>query len=100
MKYLKIEDNRGLFSVDGRSWLPIDAINKEHLLVLIDKVLSDDFEMDEFRKDGLANQAHQIIYKNLYDKFRELQSNRSRFKDESESMYKAAIEKYGRKNGV
>jgi len=69
-------------------------------LVLIDKALAGEFEMDEFRKDDLANQAHQIIYKNLYEKFTDLKSNRNRFKDESEALYKAALEKYSRKDSV
>lgn len=100
MKYLKIENNTGHFSLDGQAWFPIDAINKDHLFTLIDKALMDDFEMDEFRKEGLANQAHQIIYKNLYDKFNELKSNKNRFKDESEALYKSAIEKYGRNDAA
>jgi hypothetical protein len=100
MRYLKIEDNRGIFTVDGTKWFSIDTIGKEHLLLLIDRALSVDFEMDEFNKETLANQAHQIIYKSLYDKFKELQSNKSRFKDESESMYKAAIDKYTKPDAV
>jgi hypothetical protein len=100
MKYLKIESDRGFFTVDGTRWLSIDTIGKDHLLSLIDKALSVDFEMDAFSKDTLANQAHQIIYKSLHDKFKELQSNKSRFKDESESMYKAAIDKYSKTDAV
>jgi hypothetical protein len=97
---LKIEDNRGFFTVDGQIWAPIDAIGKDQLLNLIDAALSDDFEMDEFRKDNLANQAHQIIYRNLYEKFSELKNSRSRFKDESQALYKSAIEKYRKQDAV
>lgn len=94
MKYLKVEDNKGNFSLDGQAWLPVDSINKDHLLALIDKALTDEFEMDEFRKEEMRNQAHQIIYRNLYEKFKDLNAKRSRFRDESEALYKAAIEKY------
>ena len=94
MKFLKIEDNKGFFAVDGKTWSPIDQINKEHLLELLERVLSDNFEMDAFDKEKLGNQAHQIIYKNIYEKFLELSKNKSRFKDESEAYYKEAIEKY------
>ncbi|MGO9138149.1 MAG: hypothetical protein ACLQBC_10845 [Syntrophales bacterium] len=94
MKFLKIEDNKGYFSLDGTTWNPIDEINKEHLLKLLDLSLSDDFEMDDFEKEKVGNQAHQIIYKNIFEKFSDVSKNRSRFKDESEVLYKAAIEKY------
>jgi len=94
MKFLKIEDNKGFFAVDGKTWSPIDQINKEHLLQLLERALSDNFEMDNFEKEKLGNQAHQIIYKNIYEKFVELGKNKNRFKDESEAYYKEAIEKY------
>ena len=56
--------------------------------------MSDDFEMDVFDKEKIGNQAHQIIYKNISEKFSDLSKNRSRFKDESEALYREAIEKY------
>ncbi len=96
MKFLKIEENKAFFAVNGKDWISIDQINKEHLLELLDRVLSEDFEMDAFDKDKLGNQAHQIIYKNIYEKFLELSKNKNRFKDESESYYKEAIEKYSK----
>ena len=94
MKYLKIDDNKGHFTTDGFSWLPIDQIDKNQLLKLLDFALEEDFEMDEFSEKHLANQAHQIIYKNIYEKLTELRENRTRFKDKSEALYKTAIEKY------
>jgi len=95
MKFLKIKDNKGYYLVGEDNWNLIDQINKEHLLKLLDHALSDDFEMDPFDKATLANQAHQIIYKNIYEKLNHLSDNKSRFKDESEALYKDAIEKYG-----
>lgn len=94
MKYFKVENNKVEFTIDGSSWTPIDQINKDHLLLLIDIALTDDFEMDEFVKENISNQAHQIIYKQIFEKLRDLHSNQKRFKDESEAIYKAAIEKY------
>ncbi len=99
MKYLKIEDNRGFFlrisTDDGAdTWSEIDQIGKDDLLALLNKAISEEFEMDEFNEDILSNKAHQLIYKNLYEKFSDLLTNKTRFKDESESLYKAAIEKY------
>ena len=95
MKCLKIEDNKGYFTIDGTDWSPIDEINKYHLLKLLDLAIEeDDFEMDAFAAEELANQAHHIIYKNIHEKFTEIRKNRDRFKDESESLYKDAIAKY------
>ncbi len=96
MKYLKIEGNKGFYQLEPDKWKEIDKINKDDLMVLIDKAIEDEFEMDDFDIEKVANKAHQIIYKNLYEKFSELIENKSRFKDESEQLYKKAIEKYSK----
>lgn len=98
MKYLKIENNRGHFlnpfNTESSEWIEIDKINKDHLIELLNKAIASEFEMDDYSDDQLGNKAHQIIYKNLYDKFCDLIENKSRFKDESDRLYKDAIEKY------
>lgn len=98
MKYLKIEDNKGFFLKENeqgvQEWTLIDLITKDDLFVLLNKSISEDFEMDVFNEDILSNKAHQIIYKSLYEKFADLLLNKTRFKDESESLYKQALEKY------
>ena len=94
MKYLKIEGNKGYFTIDGTNWLPIDEIDKHHLLKLLDFALEKDFEMDEFESEKIGNQAHQIIYKNIFEKLNDLKNKKERFKDESEALYKNALEKY------
>ena len=97
MKYLKIDNNRGFYIkvVDDQNiWIDIDKINKDDLLYLLNKAITEDFELDEFKEEILENKAHQIIYKSLFEKFSELLSNKTRFKDESESLYKEALDKY------
>lgn len=94
MRILKIEDNKGYFSLDGKKWNPIDEINKDSLLSLVDISLSEDFEMDDFDKAKLGNQAHQVIYSNIFNKLSELRSIKNKFNDKIESLYKEAIEKY------
>ena len=98
MKYLKIEDNKGFFIKENEhtapEWVQIDLITKEDLYFLLSKAITEEFEMDEFKEDILSNKAHQIIYKNLYEKFSDLLLNKTRFRDESESLYKVALEKY------
>ena len=50
--------------------------------------------MDEYSEENIPNKAHQIIYQNLYRKFKELEQNKAQFKDMSENIYKDAIDKY------
>ena len=99
MKYLKINENKGYFLRQGEGgvseWFPIDQISKDDLLALLHKAVSEIFEMDDFTEDNLSNKAHFIIYKNLHEKFIGLIANKTRFKDESDGLYKAALEKYG-----
>ncbi len=88
MKFLKIDHGKGYFSLNGTEWIQIDQISKENILELLDTCLNHDFEMDEFDKEKIANQAHQIIYKHIYEKFEDLKNNKNLLHDESESIYK------------
>lgn len=97
MKYLKIEDNKAFFIKDKSqpdSWTEIDQIEKEDLLKLLDSATNEDFELDVYDENNLANKAHQIIYKHLFEKFTSFLTNKGRFKDEAENLYREAIEKY------
>jgi hypothetical protein len=96
MKYLKIENNKGLYRLDTTQdiWTDLDQINKEHLLDLLKFASTGEFEMDEYEDKLLQNPAHNIIYKNIYGKFSDFLKNKTRFQDSSESTYKQAIEKY------
>src|SRR5690554_2222474 len=97
MKYLKVENNKGYFLREKGSlteWELIDQITKDDLFYLLNKAVDDDYEMDKYNEETLANKAHQIIYKNIHEKFLDLILNKSRFKDESEAVYKSALEKY------
>ena len=51
-------------------------------------------EMDEYKDAIIQNEAHKIIYSGLYRKFKELLDNKNRFIDESENLYKDAVQKY------
>ena len=104
MKYLKVEADKGFFirpkDATTQEWVEIDKINKDDLLYLLNQALAADFEMDPFEESKMANKAHQIIYKNVYEKFVGLVSIKSKFKDESEAFYKDAVEKYSNKGDV
>lgn len=95
MKYLIIKDNKGFFTLDGTSEKPLDQITKDDLLQLLNAVIEqEDFEMDEFVASNLQNPAHQVIYKNLYQKFDDVKKNRVSFNDEKTNLYKEALNKY------
>ena len=66
------------------------------MLYLLDKATEDgcEFEMDSPSLNKIKNEAHKIIYENLYDKFQDLLKNKNKFIDESESLYKDALQKY------
>ncbi len=97
MKVLKIEENQGFYTTTGDTYNSIDKINKDDLLKLVELTLEGDVEIDEYNEDGVKNQAHQIIYKNICEKLLDLQKRRDAFKDESERLFLQEYEKY--KNG-
>lgn len=95
MKILKIEDQKGFFRVEEEgAWLPIDAINKNELLKLLDLFLATEAQMDSPNEMEISNQAHSIIYKSLFEKLAGLESDKDRFKDESERLYLEELRKY------
>ncbi|CAM1346845.1 MULTISPECIES: hypothetical protein [Flavobacteriaceae] len=97
MKFLKINNNQAFFLKDKaepETWTEIDKIEKEDLMKLLDFAIEEDFEMDVYDENNLANKAHQIIYKGIYEKLNTFLNNKDRFKDETEAIYKEALEKY------
>ncbi|MFH1367960.1 MAG: hypothetical protein ABII64_02410 [Elusimicrobiota bacterium] len=100
MQILKIHDGKGSFSLDGVQWKPIDEIGKEDLMSMVDSILKSAIEMDVYNEANLANQAHQIIYKGIYDKLTALQKDKNKFRDESHRLYLDAIRKYEKKEDI
>lgn len=94
MKALKIESNKGYFLNASNEFKPIDEITKDDLMQLLDRILKEETEMDEFKAEQIGNQAHQIIYKSIYEKMKALDLSRNQFKDESDRKYLEAIKKY------
>ena len=83
------------YTINGTEKKSIDQIDKEDLLILLKFVISDEsFEMDPYSSDTVHNPAHQIIYKNIYQKFDDLKMNRVNFNDEKMNLYRAAINAY------
>lgn len=96
MKYLKIENNKGFYLNDetAQIWVELDQISKVHLLKILEIAGKKEFEMDEYDDDLLQNPAHNILYKNIYNKLNGFLENKTRFQDSAGGMYKSAIEKY------
>jgi hypothetical protein len=94
MQLLKIENNLGQFLDSAGNYQPIDRITKEDLLRLVDLTLKEEVEFDEYDEEKVKNQAHQIVYKSIYDKLRELRGRKREFIDESERLYLTEYEKY------
>ncbi len=96
MKCLKIDKGRGFFRSKEGNYVDIDKMGKDDILFLLDIAVDESkkFEIDDMNEKEITNPAHQIIYQNLYNKFSELLSNRTRFSEESEALYKDALQKY------
>ena len=94
MKALKIENSKGFFLTEGGKYETVDKVDKVILLKLVNAALEDSFEFDEYDEENLRNQAHQIIYKSISEKLKDLHSRRNEFRDESERLFLDAYEKY------
>ena len=96
MKILKVNGGKAYYSFDGSTDNEIDKISKDDLLKLLDIFLGQNCEMDEYEEISIANKAHQIIYKSLYNKFRDLEDKKQIFTEECDRVYKEAIDFYSR----
>ena len=94
MKLLKIDNKLGRFLGESGNYVSIDKITKDHLLRLVNLTLSNNVEFDEYDDEQLQNQAHQIVYKSIYEKLDGLRERRQEFIDESERLYLQDYEKY------
>ena len=97
MKYLMVDNGRVFYSLDGSaaSKKPIDKISKDDLLILLKLAISEEsFEMDPYSTESVNNAAHQIIYKNIYQKFEDIRLHRVSFEDEKVNLYRTAINRY------
>ena len=94
MKLLSIENNSGLYLHESGEYRTIDKITKEDLLRLVDLTLEKDAEFDAYDENAIKNQAHQIVYKSVYEKIKGLKDRKKEFMDESERLFLNEYEKY------
>lgn len=94
MKLLKIESNCGHFLTKTGTYEPIDKLTKDDLLRMVNAVLNDSVEFEAFDEELIKNQAHQVIYKSIYDNLQTLVGRKDEFVDESERMYLDDYKRY------
>lgn len=94
MKLLKIENNHGHFLDEKSEFTPIDKITKEDLLRLVDQIIDEKAEFDEYDHEAIKNVAHQILYRSIYEKLKELNDRKREFTDEVKREYLTEYEKY------
>lgn len=96
MKILKIENNNAYYwNNNDQKYQSIEQIDKDQILILCKIIMNrTDFSMDEFNKELIPNEAQQIIYKNIYQKLVDLESNKQSIWDQMSVDFDALFEKY------
>lgn len=95
MKILKVETNGvPMFMSIDSEWKPIDLINKDDVSNLLNLCIDKDVVLEEYDESTIKNPAHNIIYNNIYNKFKEFIDDKAGFKDQVGNLYKEALEKY------
>lgn len=96
MKYLRIRNGKGYFLNSEGVETEIDKIKRDDILHLLD-LASDEtinFEIDTMGCDKIKNEAHKIIYQSISSKMQDFLERRTQFIEESNLLYKDALEKY------
>jgi hypothetical protein len=95
MKLLRANEGYGEYLGAAGNYLPIDKIRKEDLLRLAEATLSADVaDFDEYDENMIKNRAHQVIYKSVSSKLRDLRTRRQEFKDAAARLFLEDYEKY------
>lgn len=95
MKLLKICENLGQFLAADGDYRSIDKINKDDLLRLVNCTLGEgEVELDPYDNQAIKNQAHQVIYKSIFQKLSDLGKRKQEFDDESARLFLEEYEKY------
>ena len=95
MKLLKISENAGHYLAANGDYAPIDKIGKDDLLRLVDRTLHEkEVEFDPYDDQLIKNQAHQVIYRSVFQKLTDLRKRRQEFVDESARLFLDEYERY------
>lgn len=96
MNYIKIEGNSVHFRLkEEDEWKAISEIQGMDILALLKaSIENDEFQIDEYKDELIRNEAHNIIYKSIYEKINEIIINKENILDENSQRYKDIIEEY------
>lgn len=97
MKILRINNNKGEYSLNGTTYSAIVNISKEDLKTIVDYIMeNDDVELDHIDEveNRIDNKAENIIYSDLYTKFNSLIEKKQEIIDKIDSKFSNLIEKY------
>jgi len=103
MKILKINNdgktNRAYFVNPQKSTgLPfeqdIDKLTKEDVFDIVDYMIDNEVEMDEYKEGLLPNPAQDTIYKSLYNNLKGVLDSKASIIAEVDAKFKEAEEKY------
>jgi len=91
---LKIDKNQGWFQKADGEYEQIDKITKEDLLRIMENILENDTEIEEYDEEKIKNQAHQVVYKSIYNNLKSLKDRKKEFNDNTERLYQEQYNKY------
>ena len=94
MKLLKIDGAIGHFLTKSGSYHEIDKITKDDLLRIVENVLDGSGELEPYDEERIKNQAHQVVYKSIYNNLKALEDRKQEFNDESERLYLEDYKRY------
>ena len=101
MTLLKIENNKGKFSINGMDFIEIEKISKDDILKMLEKVLNEtEIIIEESNDDDkkINSPAQKIIYDNIYEKVKEVISEKEEINSFEEDEYYIAMKKYQNKD--
>ena len=96
MKVLQINNNCGEYTINGTNLNSIKDITKEDIKKIIELILfNDDIEYDEISEEvKINNPVEKIIYENILNKIKNLESNKSTIISTTFNNYAELYEKY------
>lgn len=96
MNYTKIDNSNVYFRLnEDMDWKQISEIQGDDLIVMLEKALGEEeFEIAEYDNELIKNEAHNIIYKSIYEKIYEIRQDRENILDENLQRYSDVIDKY------
>ena len=104
MKVLRIDGGKGQFLFNpldivgiptDSDYKNVDLVEKEDILSILALIVNEDIEMDEYKpEEPLPNPVHDIIYKSLYTKFKNVCENKELIKKEIDDKFVLSENKY------